>query len=254
MSSNELLHLLPYAEIILCVVALYFLIFRGHWRLYWALGMLLLVRATTGLVLLLVSHSSEKAIEKHLAYQIYFYVYWGALAVEILLTLLVLYSVFRVVLEPFRGLQRLGSRIFCGIAILCFALAVFTSFGPHLDGRHLLVAAITQLQNTLALFTICLVLYVFGFTRDVGLSYRGTVFGVTAGLGILAAMELVVTGWLAHSPQMFQQFNFVNAIVVAAVMGLWAAYLALPERGRRTVELPANSLLARWNRTWTGGV
>jgi hypothetical protein len=210
--------------------------------------MLLLVRATTGLSLLLVIRSSGNAIEKHLAYQIYFYVYWGAFAIEILLSLLVLYGVFRVVLEPLPGLQRLGSRIFFGIAILCFALAVLTSFGPHLNGSRLLVAAITQLQGTLYLFTLCLVLYVFGVTRAVGLSYRNTVFGVTVGLGILAAKELVVTSVLTHSPQMFQQSNVVNGVVAAAVTGLWTVYLALSEPGRRTVELPANSLLARWNR------
>ena len=248
MSSTELLHLLPYAEIILCLVALYFLISRGHWQLYWALGMLLLVRVTTSLFLLLILHLSGNAIEKHLAYQIYFYVYWGAFAIEVLLTLLVLYDAFRVVLEPFRGLQRLGSRIFCGIAVLCFALAVFISFGPHIDGSRLLIAAITQLQGTLDFFTLCVVLYIFGVMRAVGLSYRSTVFGVTMGLGILAAKELVVTSVLTHNPQMFQQSNVVNGVVAVAVAGLWAVYLALSEPGRRTVELPANSYLARWNR------
>jgi hypothetical protein len=164
------------------------------------------------------------------------------------LTLLVLYGVFRVVLEPFPGLQRLGSRIFRGIAILCFALAVFTSLGPHLNGRSLLIAAITQLQSTLAVFTLCLVLCVFGLTRTVGLSYRNTVFGVTLGLGILAAKELVVSSVLTHNARMFQQSNVVNGVVAVAVTGLWAVYLALPEPGRGTVELPASSLLARWNR------
>ncbi len=248
MSSEGLLHLLTYTEIILSIVALYFLIFRGHWRLYWALGMLLLVRATTGLFLSLVLHLSGKAIQKHLAYQIYFYVYWVTFAIEILLTLLALYGAFRVVLEPLQGLQRLGSRIFRGIAIVGFALAVLISFGPHIDGSHFLIAAITQLQSTLALFTLCLVLYVFSVMRAVGLSYRNTVFAVTMGLGILAAKELVVTSVLTHSPQMFPQYNVVNGVVAVAVTGLWAVYLALSEPGRRTVELPANSLLARWNR------
>jgi hypothetical protein len=230
MSSTQLLDLVTYTEIILCIVAIYFLISRGHWRLYWALGTLLIVRATTSLVLLLVVHLSDKAIERHLAYQIYFYVYWGTYALESLLTLLVLYGALRVVLEPLPALQRLGSRIFCGIAIVCFPLAVFISIGPHLNGTHFLVAAITQLQSTLAVLTLCLILLlcVLNLTRTVELSYFSTVFGVIVGLGILAAMELVVAGWLSHSPQMFRQLNFTNALVTAAVMGLWVIYLRFP--------------------------
>ena len=257
MNSNEFLQLLNYAGIILCVVALCLLIVRGQWRQYWALGTLLFVRAFSGLLVSVALLSSGKSIEKHLAYQIYFYVYWTAFAIEAVLALLILYGALRLVLTPLRGLQSLGSRIFCGIAFFCAVLAASVPFGPNINGTRYLVAVVTQLQRMQAILTLCLLLFVLSVARAVGLSYRNSVLAVTVGLGTLAVMDLVSNIWLVHNPKMYQQYNVANAVAATVVVGLWAVYLALPERGRRTVDLPADSLLARWNRTcliWIDGV
>jgi hypothetical protein len=257
MNSSELMQLLNYSEIILCVVALCFLFVRRQWRQYWALGMFLLVRAAYDLLisvaLLLLS---KGMVEKHLVFQIYFYAYWAAFAIEAVLALFILYGALGLVLRPLRGLQRLGSRIFCGIAIFCAAMAAIVPFAPGINGFRYLAATITQLQRLQDFLTLCLVLFVLSVARAMGLSYRSTVLVVTVGLGILAAMDLVrTTGWLTHHPEEYLQYNVASAIAATVVLGFWAVHLALPERGRRTVDLPDDSLLARLDRiglSWTG--
>jgi hypothetical protein len=247
MGSKEFLDLLSYVEIALCIVALCFLIFRGLWRQYWALGTLLLVRALSGIISSLTVHLSGKSLDKHLAYQIYFYVYWTTIAIECLLTFLILYCALRLVLNPLRRLQRLGSRIFSVITIFCIAIAAFIPSATSIYGVRYLVGAVSQLQLVQDAAVFGLLLFMLFAARALGLSYRSIVVAVTVGLGTLAAMDMVRIIWFTHHPQAYSQFNMANAIARTVVAGLWALCLALPEPPRRDVKFAADSALARWN-------
>jgi hypothetical protein len=248
MSSAEFLKISNDAEIVFCVVALCLLIFHGHWRRYWALGMFLLVRASSGILMSLLTQSSYLGANRQDAYRTYFYVYWTAYAVEAVLALLVIYAAFRLALTPLRGLQRFAGRVFGAIAIVCIAVTTLTAFSrPQLTGFESIIAAITQLQRTQSMLTLCLALSVLGVSRAVGLSYRSTVFGITLGLGNLAGLNILLNSPFALHPQNYWQYGVLNAATVIAAFGLWTVYLALPERDVQPVDLPANSLLARWN-------
>jgi hypothetical protein len=251
---SEFLRLSCFAEVALCGAVVYFLVLRGRWLQYWALGCFLIAQASSDLLLSLM-------IARKDGYAAYFYVYWIAVAIGSVLTGFVIYGAFRLALSQLRGLQRAGSRLLCGIGLICAALAVFSPFRPYfselrysLNGPHYIVVALSQLQRMQSVLTLCIVLCILGVAREVGLSYRSAVVGVTLGLGVRAALDLTLSVWLTHRPAMYLQFGAVHAVTIMAALSLWAVYLALPERSLRLIDLPNNSLLARWNRTcltWT---
>ncbi|HMG02573.1 MAG TPA: hypothetical protein VK596_05535 [Edaphobacter sp.] len=186
-------------------------------------------------------------MEPHLAYQIYFYVYWSTYALEALLSLLVIYSIFRLAMAPLKGLQTLGMLVFRWVAVISIAVAMGVAFTPHLTGIKFMVAMITQLQQTSSILTLCLLLFVCFAIRPMGLSHRSRIFGVSFGLGFLATTNLIQSAWMSHGPSMSSAFSIINGIAICLTLCIWSAYFAFPEPKRRLIVLPTTSPFLRWN-------
>jgi hypothetical protein len=252
---TSLLDSLGYLEFVLCVVALCFLLIRRQWRDYWALGLFLAVRVASNICLKLILYEASRGVARHTAYRIYFYVYWCAFAIESILAIVIIFSILRLTMAPLRGLQILGTLMFCSAAVTSVAVALRSAFLPNMTGTKYLVAAISQLQRTESLITLCLLLFVCIAIRPMGLSYHSRVFGVSLGLGLLAINDLVESAWLVHHPQMHTFYNLVNAFVFCAALAIWAAYFALREPRRREIAISPTSTLYRWNQrslAWFG--
>src|SRR5690348_11152802 len=119
-------------------------------------------------------------------YNIYFYVYWVSFLVECVLALLIVYSLFRLAMAPLKGLQTLRMLVFKWAAGISVAVALGSAFTPGMTGLKYLNAAISQLQRTQSILTICLLLFVTFAIRPMGLSHKSRIFGVSLGLGVLA--------------------------------------------------------------------
>jgi hypothetical protein len=239
---------LQYIEPILCALLVYFLIRAKAVRQFTYLFALLCVRLVCSLVsfpLLLLG--GRGIIERHLAYQIYFYVYWTSYALEAVLSLLVIYSIFRLAMAPLKGLQTLGMLVFRWVAAISVAVAIGVAVTPHLSGIKFMVAMITQLQQTSSILTLCLLLFVCFAIRPMGLSYKSRIFGVSLGLGVLATVSLVNAAWLTHSPNMYSTISLINGLAVGVTLLMWSAYFAFPEPKRRIIVLPTTSPFLRWN-------
>ena len=135
-------------------------------------------------------------IHIHLAYRIYFYTYWISIAVESVLTLLIVYGVFRLAMAPLKGLQTLGMLVFKWAAGISVAVALGSTPFPGYERHEYLMAAISQLQRTQSILTLCLLLFVCFAIRPMGLSYSSRIFGVSLGLGMMATNDLVQSAWL----------------------------------------------------------
>ena len=252
MTSISLLNFLGYVETMLCVTALCLLVFRKQWREYWAVGWLLAVRAVSSICLALIVHEARGAVASQTAYRVYFYVYWGAFAIESILALFILYSIFRITTTPLKGLQRFGMLVLGTLAVISVLLALGSTFASGLSGMRYIVGSITQLQRTQSILTVGLVLFVFLATRPMGLSYRSKVFGVSLGLAITAIADLGVPVWITHNPHMNAFFNILNGVVLCATLAIWAGYFAMREPARREIVLPASSVFVRLNRMGLG--
>jgi hypothetical protein len=247
MVSLSILTFLGPAEAVLCVAALCLITVRRQWRDYWALGSFLAVRAAATIVLALLIRVAGNGLSRPAAFRAYFYVYWTTFAIESVLTLFVLFGIFRLTMVPLKGLQRFGMLVLRWAAGICVALAVGLAFAPYMTGTKYLIAAISQLQRTQSVFTVCLLLLVCLAVRWIGLSLRSRLFGVSLGLGLLAINDLVESASLIHHPGMHTSYSLINGVVICVMLITWTAYFALPEPKRRMVVLPATSPLVRWN-------
>ena len=164
-------------------------------------------------------------ISKHAAYQLYFYVYWPSFAVESVLALIVVYSIFKLAMAPLKGLQALGMLVFKWAAGISVAVALGSAFSPGLNGTDLLVNAISQLQRTQSILTLCLLLFVCFAIRPMGLSYSSRIFGVSLGLGMMATNDLVQSAWLTFRPQMGTTYDVINGAVGCVILATWTGLL-----------------------------
>jgi len=247
-TSVSLLSALGYFEVILCGAALCALTFRKQWADYTALGSFLAVRMFSDVVLTGINRLA--AANPHRAdalYYPYFYVYWITFALESVLALLIVYSLFRLAMAPLKGLQTLGMLVFKWAAGISVAVALGSAFTPGMSGMKYIMAAISQLQRTQSILTICLLLFVTFAIRPMGLSYKSRIFGVSLGLGLMSTNDLVQSAWLAINPSMGNACSLINGIAICTIVATWTAYFALPEPKRRIIVLPTTSPFLRWN-------
>jgi hypothetical protein len=247
-SSISALKYLQYLEPVLCAMMIFFLVRSKTVRQFFSLVMFLSVKLACSVICIPLLEFASKGIEQHLAYATFFYVYWTSYALEAILSLLVIYSVFKLAMAPLQGLQALGMLIFRWVAAISVAVAIGVALTPHLTGIKFLVTMVTQLQQTSSILTLCLLLFVCFAIRPMGLSFRSRIFGVSLGLGVLATVSLVDSAWYSHSPNMYASVvSLMNAAAIVATLLTWSAYFAFPEPKRRIIVLPTTSPFLRWN-------
>jgi hypothetical protein len=243
--TESVVHILSYLEPILCAMLVFFLIRNKTAGRFLFFTAFLSVRFASSIILLALIWTP--GIERHLAYQAYFYVYWISYALEAILSLLVIYSIFKLAMEPLKGLQTLGMLVFRWVAAISIAVAIGVAFTPHLSGAKFLVAIVTQLQQTSSILTLCLLLFVCFAIRPMGLSYRSRIFGISFGLGFMAMTDLVRSAWLSHISMVYSTINLVSGLAVCLTFLIWSVYFAFPEPKRRLIVLPTTSPFLRWN-------
>jgi hypothetical protein len=238
---------LGYLEPVLCAMLIFFLVRSKSARQFSYLTALLCVRFACSVICLPLLYLSARGIDRNVAYHVYFYTYWISYAFEAVLSLLVIYSIFKLAMAPLKGLQTLGMLVFRWVAAISIAVAIGVAVSPHIQGIAFMTAMITQLQQTSSILTLCLLLFVCFAIRPMGLSYRSRIFGVSFGLGLLATVSLINSAWIAHNSSMYSSFSLINGLAVGFTLLIWSAYFAFPEPKRRIIVLPTTSPFLRWN-------
>ena len=119
--------------------------------------------------------------------------------------------------------------------------------GSLTNGTTFLVNAITQLEQTTSILTLCLLLFVCFAIRPMGLTYKSRIFGVSLGLGVIATFSLITSAWVSRNQDLFSTLNVMNGVAVCLTFFVWTAYFTLPEPKRRMILLPTTSPFLRWN-------
>ena len=107
-SINVFLQYLCYFEPILCAMLVYFLVRSKSAQQFRYLTALLCVRFACSAICLPLLYLCGRKLSVRIAYPIYFYTYWTSYALEAILSLLVIYSIFKLAMAPLKGLQTLG--------------------------------------------------------------------------------------------------------------------------------------------------
>lgn len=256
MQAKVALEYAQIAEIVLGVTVLLIMWRRGVARSFPVLATFLGVQ-TLGLSICtpLLFFRKELHLAKALAYDLYFWTYWFIYAVEAALLVLVIHSVFSVAMKPLEGLHQLGKIIFRWIVAVSIALSVcivassMVSFaGRSMNEAVTLIAS--QVQQGVCVLTLCLLLFVCFASRPLGLTPRSRIFGVSLGLGFVAASNLINSAWYtsstAHPLYSPSHLIFAGGSIISLV--IWGTYFALPEPERRMILLPTTSPFFFWNK------
>ncbi len=248
MDQISFLNVVIYLEPIACLSALAMIYRRRLWTQYRPLTLLLVVRFAffcvgTPLITMCRLHpASERSI-----YYVYFYVYWFCYALEAILGFFVISGVFSLAMAPLKGLERLGRLMFHWAGGIAIALALGTAFGPHITANTFLARAVTELQQTQSILTLCMLLFVCIAIRPMGLSHQSKIFGVCLGLGVIATSDLIGSAWLSHMKSLYSVYNVIGGISILLGICIWIGYFAIPEPKRRMIVLPTTSPFLRWN-------
>jgi hypothetical protein len=244
---SSFVDLLTYAEPICCVVALVVMQFRGQLSKFKSVALLLLTRVTSFALVMPLLYLMKTRQHLASAYSAYFYIYWISYALEAILGFFIIFGIYNLAMAPLPGLKKLGMLMFRWAAGIAVAIAVTMAFGPHVTANKFIIHAVTQLQQTQSVLTLCMLLFVCLAIRPMGLSYGSKIFGVSLGLGIVATTDLVGSAWLSHFSRMYSAYNVVNGLAILATLSLWTGYFAMPEPKRRMIVLPTTSPFLRWN-------
>jgi hypothetical protein len=251
--------LLEYSDFLLLslsVVALVILINKNLWKSFSALSLYLLsVCLLEALEIPILFFRRSIGIDVAHAYYLLFYGTWAISLVQTGLMIAVIYGIFEISMKPLTGLHRIGTVVFRWVTVVSAILALAIMFGPHIfaSGDASTVAVTTVLerfQEGVSVLTLCLLLFVCFTIKPLGLSYRSHIFGVTMGLGVISAVQLVQAAWYttsqAHS--LYSPVYLVSTLAYVLAIGTWGVYFALPEPSRKLILLPTTSPFFHWNR------
>lgn len=208
---------------------------------------LLATRFLYNLVYLGLMGLTGPLLSAKLAYRIYFGVYWSSYATEAVLSLLVIYGIFRMAMAPLKGLADLGVLVFRWAGAISIATACAIAVIPHEFSMKFVIGMVTQLQQTSSVLTLCLLLFVCFAIHPLGLTFRSRIFGISLGLGISAATSLVEAAWIGHNPGIYATLNIISGVASIATLFVWAAYFTVPEPERKIIMVPTTSPYLKWN-------
>lgn len=196
-----------------------------------------------GGVLFVLDHSARVSPAQ------YWQVVWIGLGMSIVLRFAIIQEIFSQVLRSYPGLKELSrlallwaSVVLVLIAVGVAAYAPGDTTPPILAGVHVVDRAVGVVQSGLLVF-------LFLFASYFGLSWKSYVYGITAGLGIFATVDLATSAIrVASGPSESSYiFSLVTMATYHCCVVIWLVYLLAPESARRTVKVLPDHNLEEWN-------
>lgn len=186
------------------------------------------------------------------SYSLYYYGYWTNSALGIFLGFMVIRELFLQSFRPYEGLRELGEMLFSWSLLLLVLIALvsaFSSTSPE-DGR-LFIALMTG-ERSIRILQCGLVLFMFVFSRYLGVGTRHQIFGISLGFGLFAAVEMMALlmrnqyGLISGSAM---RMSISSSYFIAVLV--WLGYTLAPVPARRTELLPQSE---RWNHALAGAL
>jgi hypothetical protein len=185
-------------------------------------------------------------IDKHLAYSIYYPVYWVGYLIEAGLALLVVHEIFSHLVQPLPGLGRYGSMAFRWVTVTSMLIALALALSPMGTNRNMLVAATSGAMRCMSILELCLLAFIMVSMQTLRLSPRSREFGVALGLGMIAAVDLFGSALAFGHPTLASVASYGSQIVVNLGVVVWMIYFVRAEQAPAAV-LVVPSRLQRWN-------
>ncbi|MBS1802127.1 MAG: hypothetical protein JST28_02110 [Acidobacteria bacterium] len=218
---------------------------KGLKKRFRALNLYFLLRVSS-LPILLALLLIQQQPWGHQYYPYYFFASWGVYIVSAISLFFVTLEIFRSVLSSFSGLMRLGTIVFRWVALVS-ALASLTSISYEHRTLALLPDFALALMRSVSILELCLLAFLCLCINALQLSFRDLACGLGLGFGLMSANDLIFSALIPSSDPLDSPKQRAYQIITLLIVGCWTAYLAMPERIRKPVVMPASSTIYRWN-------
>ncbi len=120
---------------------------------------------------------------------------------SIILRFGLIWEIFSHVFQPYPALWEVGKIVFRWAAIVLLLVGVAVAvYSPSPEGLWML-SGVFVIDRTISIIQCGLLLFLFSFSSYFGLSWRSYIFGIAAGLGIFATVQLVASSiWIQSGP------------------------------------------------------
>jgi len=180
----------------------------------------------------------------------YFYFYWIAELVSIILGLAVIYEVFRIIVKQHEAVHRTGFLLYRWIAVaLLLVGTVSAATAPGMDSSRIIEGILT-LERGVRIVQAGLLFFLFVFASYLGLSWRSNVFGIALGFGIFATIDLVLVGIRAQiGPAVDELYVWSKPVAYNCTALIWVIYLLQRQAAPKVVTSVPKSEVAVWDQT-----
>lgn len=167
--------------------------------------------------------------------QAYYYSYWVGIAVTACLGFFVLQEIFRHIFRPYESLRTFGSTLFRWSTLVLLMVGVIMAMSSSFTFHNPITNYIYTIDRSVQLMQCGLVLFMYLFARQLGLTEGHRVFGITIGFGLRAAVLLLSVTLYSQFPTrtMGRVVDFVSMSTYLIAIVIWMVYMYRPEPARR---------------------
>ncbi len=176
----------------------------------------------------------------------YFWLFWLGQALNAILGFKVIHEIFLDVFRPYRALQDLGTPVFkwAGAVMLLVSVVVAAS---NSFSHSPLIHAVTTMQRSVRTVQFGLILFMFIFSRFLGVSRRQVSFGIALGFGSFAGAELMLLAMYAGKLVGHNHFNLLNMLFYDLSVLTWLVYSLAAKLVRERAVNPLQT--QRWEKS-----
>jgi hypothetical protein len=170
-------------------------------------------------------------------YQQYFYMYWTFATLNVFVEFAVVYEIFAHVFRPYDALRKIAMVLFRWSALVLVMVAVVTASSNDQSGWSRAMTTILALERSIRVMQVGLVLFLFLFSQQVGLTHRHRIFGISLGFGVIAGVDLaIVTLLTSMGKTATVQLSMLSSATFLCAAGVWLYYMVIQEPARIKVE------------------
>lgn len=185
-----------------------------------------------------------------LSYSAYYYGYWTTSALGILLGFLVIREIFLEAFRPYEALRELGEMLFSWSLLVLVLVALVSAFSQTSNENGRIFAALYTAERSVRILQCGVVLFMFIFSRYLGVSWKHQLFGIALGFGFFSATEMLTLFlWKQYSLIGDHAANMIVSGTYFVATCAWLGYSLAPVPSRRAELLPQSE---RWNHALAG--
>jgi hypothetical protein len=156
-----------------------------------------------------------------------------------------IHEVFIDIFRPYHTLRDLGTLLFKWAGLVMLMVSVVVAFSNSFN-QSPLVHAITTLKGSVLIAQVGLILFLLLFSSFLGVSRKQVSFGISLGLGLFAAVELLIYALRTGGLVVPRLFDLIDMVVCNLSILIWLGYSLSTQTVRRTATNHFQT--ARWER------